>query len=93
MQVTIEIPDGIAHQIQEQWQNLPQKFLEAVAVEAYKSGILTRGQIQQMLDLTSLYEVDGFLKQAGAYLHYDEDDFEQDLLTMKRLKDAGKLTA
>lgn len=93
MQVTIEIPDVIAHQIQGQWQDLPQKFLEALAVEAYRSGSLTRGQIQQMLDVNSLYEVDGFLKQSGAYLHYAEDDFEQDLLTMKRLKATDKSTA
>jgi len=90
MQVTIEIPDTIAHQIQGQWQDLPQKVLESLSVEAYKAGILNRGQIQQMLKLSSLYEVDGFLKQSKAFLSYDEPDFEQDLRTMQKLRDVNK---
>jgi predicted HTH domain antitoxin len=90
MRIEIDIPNDIAQQIQNQWRDLPQKLLEILAVEAYKTGAITRGQIQQMLKLSSLYEVDGLLKQAGAYLHYDEADFEQDLLTLQRLKIANE---
>jgi hypothetical protein len=64
MQVTIEIPDRIAEQMQSQWHNLPQKLLESLSAEAYKAGIISRKQIQQLLKLPSLYEVDGFLKQS-----------------------------
>lgn len=91
MQVTIEIPDTIAQQIQGQWQDIPQKFLESFSVEAYKAGILNRGQVQQLLKLPSLYEVDGFLKQSGAFLPYGESDFEQDLVTMQKLREVGKV--
>lgn len=86
MQVTIQIPDAIATQIQRHGHDLSRKFLEALAADAYRSGILTRGQIQELLGFASLYEVDGFLKQVGAYLHYNEADLQQDLLTMRALR-------
>ena len=88
MQVTIQIPDAIATQIQNHGHDLSRNFLEALAADAYRSDILTRGQIQELLGLASLYEVDGFLKQAGAYLHYNEEDLQQDLLTMQTLRDS-----
>ncbi len=91
MQVTIEIPDRIAEQMQQQWHNLPQKLLENLSVEAYNAGILSRKQIQQLLTLPSLYEVDGFLKQSGAFLPYSEADFDQDLATMQKLRDMSTI--
>ncbi len=45
MQITIEIPDTIAYEIQEQWQDLPRKVLESLSIEDYKAGILSREQI------------------------------------------------
>jgi hypothetical protein len=33
MQITINIPEDIGKQLQENWQDLPQKILESVAIE------------------------------------------------------------
>ena len=85
MQVTIEIPDAIAHHLEKMGDNLPQRVLEILVVEAYKTEAITRAEVRQILQIPSRYETDGFLKQAGAFLHYDESDFEQDLLTMQKL--------
>lgn len=90
MHVTIEIPDAIADRIQAQWDNLPQKVLEILAVEAYKAKVISQGEVRQMLQIPTRYELDGFLKQAGAYLHYDEADFEADRQTMEKLRQEGK---
>lgn len=93
MEVTIKIPDQIATRIKSQWNgDLSRKCLGALAAEAYRSEVLTRGQIQQMLDFDSLYEVDGFLKKQEAYLHYNEEDFEQDLRIMQELKKSDQRT-
>ena len=91
MQVTIEIPDAIAHHLEKKWDNLPQRVLEILVVEAYKAEVITRAEVRQILQIPFRYETDGFLKQAGAFLHYDESDFEQDLLAMQNLEQAGKL--
>ncbi len=90
MQITIDLPDEIASTIQEKWHNFPRKVLECLAIEAYRQGVITSAQVGRMLHLSSRYEVDGFLKQAEAYLHYDEADFEQDLLTMEKIVAQGK---
>ncbi len=86
MQVTIEIPDEIAHHLEKEWDNLPRRVLEILAVEAYKAEVITRADVRRVLQLSSRYETDTFLKQAGACLHYDESDFEHDLLTMEKLE-------
>lgn len=85
MQITIHLPDEIVNTIQEKWNNVPGKVVECLAIEAYRQGVITSAQVGKMLNLSSRYEVDSFVNQARAYLHYDEADFEQDLLTMKKL--------
>jgi hypothetical protein len=49
MQITIEIPEDIGNQLQQNWQDVPQKLLETLAVEAYKNRIMTSVQVQQLL--------------------------------------------
>ena len=62
MQITIEIPEDIGNQLQQNWQDLPQKILEALAVEAYRNKIMTAVQIQELLKFPSLQETEHFLK-------------------------------
>ncbi|MEA5506217.1 UPF0175 family protein [Halotia wernerae UHCC 0503] len=85
MQITIEIPEEIGNQLQQNWQDLPQKILEAIALEAYRSGIMTSAQIQQLLKFSSWWETEQFLKQSQAYLDYTEDDLEQDIQTLHQI--------
>ena len=51
MQVTIDIPDAIAQQVQGRWHDLPQKVLEIFAIEAYQAEVLTNSKIQVLLGL------------------------------------------
>ena len=41
MRVTIQLPDDISAALEEQWDDVPRRSLEAVAVEAYRTGALT----------------------------------------------------
>jgi predicted HTH domain antitoxin len=84
MSVTIEMPEEIEQQLQKEWENLPRRALEALAVEGYRSGALTRAQVGRMINL-NFWETEAFLKEREAYLHYSEEDLEQDLVTQKRL--------
>ncbi|MGB3693529.1 MAG: UPF0175 family protein [Spirulinaceae cyanobacterium] len=93
MQITIDLPDEIVSTIGKKWDNFPRQVLECIAIETYRQGVITSAQVGRMLNMPSRYEVDAFLKQAGAYLHYNEEDFEQDLLTMQELASKGKLEA
>jgi predicted HTH domain antitoxin len=86
MQVFLDVPDDIAHKLEAGWSDLPRQALEAVAVQAYRSGLLTSAEVQRMLGLSSRWETDELLKGAGAYLDYSEEDLRQDLETLRRLK-------
>jgi predicted nucleic acid-binding protein len=65
MQVTVELPDEIAKQIQRNSGDIGRSMLEALALDGYRTGNLTGLQIRQLLDLKSRFELDAFLKHAG----------------------------
>jgi predicted HTH domain antitoxin len=84
MNVAVELPDDIAQQLETAWQDVPRRVLEAVAVEGYRSGALTHGQVQRLLHF-SWWETEVFLKERQAYLHYDEADLAQDRAVLDRV--------
>ena len=53
-------------------------------MEGYRSGALTPGQVQRLLNL-SWWETESFLKERQAYLHYDEADLTQDRAVLDRV--------
>ncbi len=83
--VTIELPEPIREVLGLERRELPRFFLEAAAAEAYRQETLTQRQVGEMLGL-DFWQTEEFLKTHGAYLHYDEQDLEQDLRTSARLR-------
>jgi len=83
--VSIAIPDDVMQRLEGQWSDVPRHVLEAVAIEAYRMGVLTSAEIQRMLQLQSRWDVEALLKSAQAYIDYSEADLEQDLQTLERL--------
>ncbi|MCW5849217.1 MAG: UPF0175 family protein [Anaerolineae bacterium] len=79
MDVSIMVPDDVARQLEATWDNVPQRALEALALEAYRTGVLTEAEVQRMLGFLSRWEVEEFLKRSHAYLDYTEADLEQDI--------------
>jgi Uncharacterised protein family (UPF0175) len=51
MKVAIELPEDIAHQLEAKWGNITKAMLEAIAIEGYRSGVLSQAQVQQLLGL------------------------------------------
>ena len=41
MTVAVDIPDDLERRLRDGWADMPRKVLEAVALEAYRSGALT----------------------------------------------------
>lgn len=62
MNVTIQIPDDLAHELAATGGDLSRRALEAFAVEEYKNGRLTRPAIRQLLGFATRDQLDGFLK-------------------------------
>jgi predicted HTH domain antitoxin len=84
MQIALELPEDIAKRLELVWRDVSRGTLEAIAVEGYREGALTRGQVERLLGL-SFWETEAFLKERQSYLAYTEEDFEQDRRDLDRL--------
>jgi len=85
MQVTLDLPDDISAVLEGRWPNVPRQALEALAVEAYRTGALSEGQVRRLLDLETRFEVHALLKAHGVPLRYTEADLEEDLAVHREL--------
>ena len=83
MNVAIEIPDELARQLAARCGEVSRAVLEAVAVEALRSGSITPVQVQQMLGLGSRWEAEDLLRRAEAYHDYTLDDLERDIANIR----------
>jgi predicted HTH domain antitoxin len=81
--VAIEIPDDIGRVLAGKAGDVSRAVLEAVAVEAYRSGTITPAQVQQMLGFGSRWETEAFLRRAEAYQDYTMDDLERDIAAIR----------
>jgi predicted HTH domain antitoxin len=82
--IAINIPDDIGHILAAQAGGVSRAVLEAVAIEAYRSGTITPAQVQQMLELHSRWETESFLRRAEAFHDYTMDDLEQDIAAIRQ---------
>ena len=75
--IAVDVPEEIANRLENAWHDVSRGALEAVALEGYRDGTLSRDQIGQLLGF-SLWETEAFLKQRQAYLQYTEEDLALD---------------
>ncbi|MGB5771270.1 MAG: UPF0175 family protein [Crocosphaera sp.] len=86
MQIIIEVPDDIKTRMEEKWGNLSQKMMTNLALEAYQNQLISTAELGEMLNITSRLETHKFLKEAGIYLNYDDEELEKDLNTLQELR-------
>lgn len=86
MQIQIALPDDVARDLTAKWGNLERQILEMVVVQAYRDGVISAGKVRQLLGMATRLEVDAFLKQKEAFLHYDQFELEADRETCEQRK-------
>jgi predicted HTH domain antitoxin len=85
MAITLELPQEIEQQLEEAWNgDLPRKILEAVAVEGYRQGVLSRGQVSELLRL-SFHDTETFLKEHEAYSPFSMEEVEKGRVALEGL--------
>lgn len=84
-QITVQLPENIAQRLETRWSDLPRAALESLALEAYRSEILTTAELRQLLGYETGYALDGFLKEHGVYLEYTPDELEREAENSRRL--------
>jgi len=85
MQITLELPEDIAQGLGARWTDLPRAALESLALEAYRSRVLTAAQLRRLLGFQTRIQVDEFLKEHEVY-DFTAADFEQDRQTLREFR-------
>lgn len=80
--VQVQIPDDVALVLGSGEPDMPRAILEALALEGYRSGRLSDGQVRRTLGLDTRLEVHAFLKEHGVPLNYSVADLEQDIQSL-----------
>jgi len=85
MDVTVRIPDEIAARLCAGGGDLSRRALEALALEEYKRGRLSKPELRSLLGFGTRYQLDGFLKAHEVYEDYSIEDFEREQATLRKL--------
>jgi len=78
MQVTVEIPDNLAHQLIPEGQNPARAILEDALVQAYRENKISGHQLMQALGIETRVELDGFLKARNVWIEYTPEQMAAD---------------
>lgn len=84
MNVVLHIPDDFAAQLSADG-DVERQALEALALESYRAGRLTKAELRRLLGIESRYALDGFLKAHDVYEPYALEDLERERATFQRL--------
>jgi predicted HTH domain antitoxin len=85
MTVIIQLPEDIAAALEQRWDDVPRRSLEAIAVEGYRTGALTESQVRRLLGLDTRFQVHALLKAHHVPLRYTRADLEDDLGAQREL--------
>ena len=85
MQITLELPEDIVQELRSKWKDLPRVALESLALEAYRSHVLTAAQLPRLLGFETRMQVDAFLKEHEVY-DFSAADFEKDRETLRQIR-------
>jgi uncharacterized protein UPF0175 len=85
MNVIINIPDDVARRLTAAGGDLSRRTLEALALEEYRRGTLTKPELRRLLGFATRYALDGFLKSHGIFEPYSLEDFERETRDLQRL--------
>jgi predicted HTH domain antitoxin len=76
MQVMLEFPESVALSLHFDEGRASRRAMEMVALEGYRSGELSRGQIGEMLGI-GYFETEQFLADHRAMIKYTVEELEQ----------------
>jgi hypothetical protein len=85
MRVTIQLPDDIFAALEEEWDDVPRRSLEAIAIGACRTGALTESQVRRLLSVESRFQVHALLKEHNVPLQHKTTDHVDDLQPQREL--------
>lgn len=84
MEITLTIPDTLAQLIGSSG-DIERRALEALALDAFRQGHLSRAELRQVLGFATRGKLDAFLKAHDVSGSYGPEDLEHDRQDLDRL--------
>ena len=85
MNLIVRIPEDVAGRLTEGGGDLERRALEALLVEEYRAGRLTKPELRQALGLGTRWQLDGVLKAHEVFEDYTLAEFERERQELARL--------
>ena len=85
MNLILRIPDDVASRIAAQGGDLERRALEALVLEEFRAGRMSKGELRRTLGFEVLNDVDGFLKAHDVYEDYTIADLDREAQALDRL--------
>ncbi len=82
--IGLEIPEELVDALRLPRQEIPERLKRELALRLYEKGFLGFGKARQLAGATK-WEFSALLAQEGICRHYDEEELERDLETLKGL--------
>jgi hypothetical protein len=77
------VPDSLVTALGARPDALPRQAFEALVVQTYRTGRITRVQVGELLNLDR-WAVDEFLKSSQAFRPYENEEFSSDLDRLRK---------
>jgi hypothetical protein len=90
VQITLEVPDELAPALAPSGQDPSRAALEAWGLEAYRQRRLSAYQLRTLLDISSRWDLDAFLKEHRVET-YTVEELREDLATIREFREQQKL--
>jgi Uncharacterised protein family (UPF0175) len=84
MEITVRIPDDLARRLGTAGE-VERRVLEALALDEFKLGHLSRAELRRLLGFGTRAKLDGFLTAHEVYGTYTPADLERDRQDLQRL--------
>jgi hypothetical protein len=84
MNWTLQLPDALTSRFASA-QEVERRVLEALALDEFRLGRLTRPELKQVLGFATRGALDSFLVRHGMFGRYSPDDLSRDRADLQRL--------
>lgn len=85
MNLVVSIPDQLATRLSQNGPDLERQALEALVLENFRAGRMSKDELAQVLGLDGGDQIDGFLKARDVFEPCTVDDVDRDVATLERL--------
>jgi len=85
MNITVNLPDDISEALRDRWGDVSRRALEALAIEGYRTGVLSETQVKRLLGFETRFQVHALLKEHRVPYRYSDVDVQEDLTAHREL--------